>query len=59
MRKRLNVLVTTGLLICSISQIVTHYIKLPDFASGVLMGIGLGLMILSFIKPSHHSPVGI
>lgn len=39
-----------GLLISSFSQIASHFIKMPDFVSGLLMGIGIGLMLLAFIR---------
>jgi hypothetical protein len=38
------------LMISTVSQIATHFTKIPDFASGALMGIGIGVMLLAFIK---------
>ncbi len=45
-----KILIASGLLIVSASQIVAHYTKLPDFISGSIVGIGIGLMIVSFLK---------
>ena len=45
-----------GLMIISISQIASHFIKLPDLALGSLTGIGIGVMFLAFIR-QKQSPV--
>lgn len=41
-------LVPIGLLIIAFSQILTHYIVLPDLIKGLLSGVGIGLLIVSF-----------
>ena len=43
-----GILLSIGIIICSISQIVSHFTKTPDFVAGILMGIGIGIMVLSF-----------
>lgn len=50
-----NILIAAGLFILSATQIITHYSELPDFINGSLAGIGIGLMALSFIKPTQIS----
>jgi hypothetical protein len=40
-----------GLLIISVSQIVLHFTTMPDFVTGSLMGIGIGIMLLAIIRP--------
>lgn len=45
-----NALLAGGLLFNSIAQIVMHEVELPDFVSGSLYGVGIGIMILAFIK---------
>lgn len=43
-----------GLSIISTAQIILHFIKLSDFASGSIIGIGIGLLIMSFIAPRKN-----
>ena len=38
-----------GLFFNSAVLIFTHFYNLPDFITGILMGIGLGLMLTPFI----------
>jgi F0F1-type ATP synthase assembly protein I len=45
-----SIFLFVGLLICSISQIASHFTKMPDFVSGLLMGVGIGVMLLAFIR---------
>ncbi len=49
------IFIVIGLFIMSGSQIVGHYYKMPDLLSGILMGVGLGIMILSFIRRKIHT----
>jgi F0F1-type ATP synthase assembly protein I len=48
-----SIFLFVGLMISSVSQIASHFIKMPDFISGSFMGIGIGVMLLSFIS---HKP---
>ena len=51
MKKGKNLLlIVIALLIISSSQIVGHYLKMPDLVSGILMGAGIGLMIFSLLR---------
>ena len=52
MNKQQLPLLIMGIFVLSIAQIVTHFVQLPDFANGLFMGIGLGLLAISLIK-SH------
>jgi len=45
-----NIFLIVGLLISSISQIGLHFTQMSDFVSGIIMGIGIGVMLLAFIK---------
>ena len=50
MKKRRNLqLIISGLFIISTSQIVGHYLTIPDFVSGILMGVGIGLMFFPLL----------
>jgi hypothetical protein len=50
---RSRFLIAVGLLVISTSQIIAHYIGLSDFILGSLTGVGIGLMLLSFLKPKN------
>ena len=49
-RKQTSVLLFVGLLIMSLSIVITRYTHLPDFISGLITGIGIGIVILGFIR---------
>jgi len=51
---RRGILLFIGLIICSISQIVSHLTKTPDFVSGIIMGFGVGILILALIMQKHN-----
>ena len=51
---RRGILLFIGLIICSISQIVSHLIKTPDFVSGIIMGFGVAILILALIMQKHN-----
>jgi hypothetical protein len=57
--KNRKILLISGLLTVSLAQVISHFFTLPDFASGLLMGIGLGLLLLSLLKPNAPRPDGI
>ncbi|WP_373058135.1 hypothetical protein [Zunongwangia sp. H14] len=40
-------LISSGMFIIALSQILSHYIELPDFLQGLLMGIGIALLLLA------------
>ena len=42
-------------MISTVSQIASHLTKKPDFLSGSLMGIGIGVMLLAFIKQKPNA----
>lgn len=44
-----SIFLFVGLMISSVSQITSHFTKMPDFVSGLLMGIGIGVMLLAFV----------
>ena len=46
----LQLLLPIGLLIVCCTPLLNHYMPLPDFLSGFLQGVGLGLMLVVLIK---------
>ena len=42
-----------GILIVSISQILTHYFQFNDFTKGMLAGVGLGLLLLALLQKNN------
>lgn len=42
-------LLIIGIVIIALAEIIFHYINLPDLAKGSIVGVGLGLSLLSFI----------
>ncbi len=46
---KIHYLRSIGMLTFSITFIVSHYNEMPDFLKGSLMGIGIGLTIISLI----------
>jgi len=53
-RNRAGVLLHVGLFIISATQVALHFTKMPDFISGALVGIGLGVMLLSFKRQKSN-----
>lgn len=49
------VILSSGMFVIAISQVVFQYVNLSDFSKGSLIGLGLGLLILGlrnlFFKP--------
>jgi|GEM_PF-1719332 len=52
-KKQRSIFLIIGLLMISISQIFSHFIKTSDFISGSLMGIGIGFMLLACIRQNR------
>jgi hypothetical protein len=50
LKNKLLLLTTIGLTIVALSQIIWHYLELPDFLNGALIGVGLGLMFIAIFK---------
>lgn len=52
------VLIPIGLFIIALTAILSRKIAMPDMIRGLSMGVGLGLMILAFvrrkIKPANY-----
>ena len=46
-------LLPVGMLFMSATLIISHFIKLTDFAQGCLNGVGLGIMLLSLILQKY------
>lgn len=43
-------LIPLGLLIVSVSQILFRFIEVSDLIKGLSFGLGIGIMLLAFIK---------
>lgn len=43
-------LLSIGLVIICISQILAHFTALPDFVLGLAMGVGIGVILLALSK---------
>ena len=50
-----SIFLIIGLLIICISQIFSHFIKTPDFISGLIMGVGIGVMLLACIRQNRKA----
>jgi len=45
--RKISTLLIIGLLVSSISQIFNYYFPLPDWGNGLLLGIGMGLLLIT------------
>ena len=45
-----RLMIAIGLLMTTTPQLLKHYLTLPDFALGFIVGIGLALEITAFIR---------
>jgi len=45
-----RLLITIGLLMTTLPQLIKHYIAVPDFFLGFIVGVGLALEITAFIR---------
>lgn len=45
-----RVLIPVGLLFVTVPQLLVHYIQIPDFIHGFVIGIGLALEIWGLIR---------
>jgi hypothetical protein len=52
--KRTSLLIPIGLFVIAGSFILSLLVFMTDLAKGFLMGVGLGLMILAFIRKSKN-----
>ena len=48
-KRKALILISSGLFVIATSQVFSHYIALPDFVLGVLMGVGIGLLLTATI----------
>lgn len=50
MKKRKSlILLSSGMFVIAISQILSHFVELPDLAKGLFIGIGIGMLLLAII----------
>ena len=50
-----SILIASGIMILSITQLFAHFYKMHDTVLGVFFGIGIGILILSVIKRKNIS----
>jgi hypothetical protein len=48
-KRKALMLIPIGMLVIATSQILSKFIELPDLAKGSLIGLGIGLVLTSFI----------
>jgi len=46
-KRKSFILRSVGLFVLAIAQILSHYIALPDLVKGLLMGVGIGIVLIS------------
>ena len=50
MKKRKSlILLSSGMFVIAISQILSHFVELPDLAKGLFIGIGISMLLLAII----------
>jgi len=49
-KRKVQLLISIGILMVAISQIIWHYLEIPDFLNGTLIGLGIGLLLFAIIK---------
>jgi hypothetical protein len=47
-QNQVSILFFIGLIIISASIAISHFTKTPDFISGLIMGIGIGILLIAF-----------
>lgn len=52
-----KLLVIAGLLIIAVAQIITHYIDSQDSITGIISGLGIGLLIGALFQKKHKSTI--
>lgn len=55
---RVKYMLSTGLLLISASFIFSRFFAMPDFADGLLKGVGIGLIFLSMIRSRDIKSAG-
>jgi len=54
-----RLMIAIGLLMTTTPQLIKHYIPLPDFVLGCIVGIGLALEITAFIRLKRAKNAGV
>lgn len=52
--KKSKVLLASGILICSSSQIASRYLTLGDSSKGLLMGFGIGALLIGLLQLKNN-----
>ena len=53
-RTKLLLLISAGLLIVALSQMVWHFLQIPDFFNGALIGVGIALMVIALLNKKEQ-----
>jgi len=46
-KRKSALLLSTGMLLMAASQLRSQYLEVPDFAKGICIGMGIGLLLIS------------
>ncbi|SDS21608.1 hypothetical protein SAMN04488553_1744 [Gramella sp. MAR_2010_147] len=49
-KRKIQLLFSIGILIVAGSQVIWHYLEIPDFLNGALIGLGIGLLLFAIRK---------
>ena len=54
-----RLLLVLGIILCSLSLMISHFMSITDFVKGLIQGIGIGLMILALLVqvPFHKNNI--
>ena len=54
-----SLLLVLGIILCSLSLMISHFMSITDFVKGLIQGIGIGLMILALLvqEPFHKNNI--
>lgn len=54
-KRKSLILISVGLLVISFTQVLTHYIELPDLTKGLFTGIGMGMLVIALFPKTPKS----
>ena len=52
--RKVQLLISIGIFIVAIPQIVGRYLEIPDFSKGILTGLGIGLLFIGIIRGNYR-----
>ena len=48
-KRKSLILMSIGMFVIAVSQILSHFVELPDLTKGLFFGIGIGMLLLAII----------